>query len=378
MTWPTWHGLVARSAVRESMASVPDGITASVVPGNLGYFTARCQEPRDVMIYEEVARKGLSGYDLDTAKGWIHVIPGAKPVHCDQLGYADVSLAMGWGRARGSACRCDGQDRQMLCIPAALAAPVDDAAVEPEGRALGACAGGGARVPGGFPGTLHVAADAEQPGRGVRGAAGAVRGSYPQERPGVHCRRATRRCRRRVGGRVAGTHDVVVTDAAAVLTSAAEQIATEGGPFGGGYSVTCSRLVGPHAALVGDSAHGMLSTLGMGCNVALEGATVLAQCLGGESGVWGISARLCTCDGVVHLVTSSRLTMQPRACVVRTQPARTSQTSPAPSPRTTRGGTLTPWPPQRCRARLSSGEAPTQIAGLRQPSCLHLSLAACQ
>ena len=47
----------------------------------------------------------------------------------------------------------------------------------------------------------------------------------------------------------------------------------------GGWAVRCSSLVGPRVALIGDAAHGMYPSLGLGCNTALQGASVLADLL---------------------------------------------------------------------------------------------------
>lgn len=70
--------LHCRSVVRAAMELHLDDFTAEVTPSGWGYYTARCQEPGESLVYPDHAAE--KGYHLDTTSGWIHVLPGAKPV----------------------------------------------------------------------------------------------------------------------------------------------------------------------------------------------------------------------------------------------------------------------------------------------------------
>ncbi|KAK9837071.1 hypothetical protein WJX81_000631 [Elliptochloris bilobata] len=115
----------------------------------------------------------------------------------------------------------------------------------------------------------------------------------------------------RISGLLASYEDLPEAEQAALLAAALSsmppawraEVARQTGagaqaPAAFGAVVVCARFHGPRAALVGDAAHAVTSTLGQGCNLALESCRALDAALG---------ASACDLDAAPELYSDARV-----------------------------------------------------------------------
>jgi len=227
------------SVVRDALEAQEAGFEARLEKSSWGYFTARTSEPSDFLLPGAGGGPGR-GSERSPGDGWTHVLPGARAVPSTE----------------GPEGRGGGSERPTMMVMSSLRGVA---------RERARAAGRGCRVvvlgPERWAEGLTLRELERQWGDRVR--PGVLEDVFEQIAAGS--------ARRQTGlwGDPPGPRE----GAPAPLE-----------PFGGGYHLWCSRLCGDGVALVGDSAHSMSPSLGLGCNAALESAVALSDSLRGVRG----------------------------------------------------------------------------------------------